>query len=262
MSLTLLRYRVWCSTDSKWEYWWIAEGDAAPTTCPTDTGHTVDSAKTTIVEIQATNEFETKPQVGGMKTDADGIEITAGASAMAEACYALGEDYHIQGVTLTWQGCKFGDYGWLAVLLPAAEGVLGAQANAAQADVTVAAGKGPYFAAASYLEIWTAGSELKEVVKIASVAGDVVTLASNLSATYDATHVAKARVDGFAPVRGTTGLDGGFKLLGAGTVNFENRQGVTEKIPAGTELCLRLFTSVVTGTREAVMNFRFRKPLA
>lgn len=40
------KYRVWCSTDSQWEYVWA---EAAPTTCPTDTGHTIDSGQTSIV---------------------------------------------------------------------------------------------------------------------------------------------------------------------------------------------------------------------
>jgi hypothetical protein len=41
------KYRIWCSTDGKYEYIWSEE---EPTTCPVDTGHTIDSSKTAIVE--------------------------------------------------------------------------------------------------------------------------------------------------------------------------------------------------------------------
>jgi hypothetical protein len=44
---TVNKYRVWCDTDSKYEYVWA---ETAPTACPTDTGHTIDTSKTSIVE--------------------------------------------------------------------------------------------------------------------------------------------------------------------------------------------------------------------
>jgi len=53
--MTVYKYRVWCSTDSKWEYWLLDEGASAPTTCPTDTGHTIDGAKTVIIEKISAN---------------------------------------------------------------------------------------------------------------------------------------------------------------------------------------------------------------
>jgi len=46
----LYKYRVWCDTDSQWEYLW-SESETAPTTCPADpVGHTIDSNKTSVVE--------------------------------------------------------------------------------------------------------------------------------------------------------------------------------------------------------------------
>lgn len=41
------KYRVWCNTDSKYEYVW---SETVPTTCPIDTGHSIDTAKTVVVE--------------------------------------------------------------------------------------------------------------------------------------------------------------------------------------------------------------------
>lgn len=47
MSVTINKYRIWCNTDSKWEYVW---GENAPTKCPTNTTHTIDATKTAIVD--------------------------------------------------------------------------------------------------------------------------------------------------------------------------------------------------------------------
>ena len=44
---TINKYRVWCDTDSKWEYMWA---ETTPTKCPTNTAHSIDSAKITIVD--------------------------------------------------------------------------------------------------------------------------------------------------------------------------------------------------------------------
>lgn len=48
--MTLLKYRVRCTTMNKWEYIWLDENDAAPTTCPADPGHGINADATSIVE--------------------------------------------------------------------------------------------------------------------------------------------------------------------------------------------------------------------
>jgi hypothetical protein len=50
MAREIIKYAIWCDTDSKWEYVLLEDGDPTPTTCPTDTGHTVDTDKVNIVE--------------------------------------------------------------------------------------------------------------------------------------------------------------------------------------------------------------------
>lgn len=45
---TVYKYRVWCSTDSKFEY--TAYLESEPTTCPTNTAHTIDTTKTVVVD--------------------------------------------------------------------------------------------------------------------------------------------------------------------------------------------------------------------
>jgi len=44
---TVYKYRVWCNTESGWQYVWAEE---EPTVCPNNTGHTIDSDKTSISE--------------------------------------------------------------------------------------------------------------------------------------------------------------------------------------------------------------------
>ena len=47
---TYYKYRIRCITDDKYEYWVLASTENTPTTCPTDTSHTIDSAQTSIVD--------------------------------------------------------------------------------------------------------------------------------------------------------------------------------------------------------------------
>lgn len=47
MSTTVNKYRVFCTTDAKFEYIWA---ETEPTTCPTNTTHTINSTKTSIVD--------------------------------------------------------------------------------------------------------------------------------------------------------------------------------------------------------------------
>jgi len=47
MAKTAYKYRVWCSTESAWVYEWA---ESEPADCPNNNGHTIDTAKTAIVE--------------------------------------------------------------------------------------------------------------------------------------------------------------------------------------------------------------------
>lgn len=51
-NLTLYKWKIYCSTDSKFEYSWLDEHQAQPTTCPTNTSHTISSQQTSIVETR------------------------------------------------------------------------------------------------------------------------------------------------------------------------------------------------------------------
>ena len=47
---TILKYRIYCTTDSVYRYWFLPDTSAAPTTCPDNTAHSIDSAQTAIID--------------------------------------------------------------------------------------------------------------------------------------------------------------------------------------------------------------------
>jgi hypothetical protein len=53
MSGKLIKYRLYCTTDNRWEFVWKEETEPAPTTCPTNTTHTINSSSVSIVDERA-----------------------------------------------------------------------------------------------------------------------------------------------------------------------------------------------------------------
>lgn len=202
--------------------------------------------------------------IGGMKTDIDGVVLTAAAGEHKRADYAMPESLYLQGAQVQWRGCQLGDRGWIALIHPSSQG--GLATDAALGAVTVDVGAlAPYYDplnGARYIEFWSADeSQIIEVAKIASVAGSVVTLVSALASAHPMTERIKARFDGFSPVRGGHGLDGGMRVLNDYTMLLRNEAQVTAIIPAGMILSARFIASAAVATRELAVNFIFRKPL-
>lgn len=56
---TLYKYRLYCTTDGTYEYIW---GEEPPTTCPTNTAHTIDLSSITIVDKIEPNELKVKEE--------------------------------------------------------------------------------------------------------------------------------------------------------------------------------------------------------
>lgn len=50
--IVLYRWRIYCETDSRFEFVWLPESASVPTTCPTDTAHMITSALTRIIETR------------------------------------------------------------------------------------------------------------------------------------------------------------------------------------------------------------------
>jgi hypothetical protein len=59
---TLNKYRIYCVTDDTQEFSW---SETAPTTCPTNTAHTIDADSIVIIETREENVVEVKEELGG-----------------------------------------------------------------------------------------------------------------------------------------------------------------------------------------------------
>jgi len=207
---------------------------------------------------------EITPVAGGSKMDIDGHGLTATADQWGRVDYTMSEALHVQGVHAQWKGTFLGDYAWIAVTHPTV-GNPAVQADAAQADVDMGAYSAVFDPAngAKYMEFWSADDvTLLEVRRIASISGTVLTLDSNLQLTHATDVNVRARYDGFSPVRGTHGLDGGFRLLNSGEMLLRNEIGITNAIPAGLNLSLRVRTAADVGERSVAISYIFRKPEA
>lgn len=79
-------YRIWCNDDARWEYWILTADDAEPTTCPTNTAHSVNLASVDDIARRANTDVtivEESVRTGGhfqtttMRLDAAANTITA-----------------------------------------------------------------------------------------------------------------------------------------------------------------------------------------
>lgn len=64
---TMNKYRIFCTTEGLFHHVWKEEGEAAPTLCPVDSAHTINSAKTSI-ETTVKDTFAVDAS-GNLKTD-------------------------------------------------------------------------------------------------------------------------------------------------------------------------------------------------
>lgn len=82
MAMPVRKYRVWCDTDSQWEYVWLDDTQGEPTVCPTNTAHTIDTSKTSIVEEviedTVTIKEENTPTGGHYQAQFNKINIPSG----------------------------------------------------------------------------------------------------------------------------------------------------------------------------------------
>jgi hypothetical protein len=164
-------------------------------------------------------------------------------------------EWHLDQLVLQWENFEEGDLGWLALMHPGAEDSPTSNPSGTTVDVTATAAA--YFAACKYMEFWQS-NELEEVIEIASVSGTVVTLASAIQGTYTTSDTLKGRLQTFNTVRGTKGLDGGFRFLGANILELGAVLEQTDPIPGGLIFYLGLKTGVGS-QRSFSLNFVFRE---
>ena len=199
-----------------------------------------------------------EPRVGKQHTLADGVTVKAVASAQAHASYSIPQDLHLDEVLLFWKDFESGDKGWLRLIHPSSQGSPAVDPSGTSVDVGALS---PYYDPANgaqALEFWD-GDDLEEVIPIASISGNIVTLASAPVGTYTTSTKIKSRFQSFNPIRGTKGLDGAFYLLGNGTHALGAPNEQTAIISAGLLLYVGIL-AVAGGTeRSFATNFIFRE---
>jgi len=111
------KYRVWCSTEAAYQYVWRDDVQGAPTACPNDPAHTIDTDKITVVEtagVAAPTKPDGTPYVAespakpGSPLYPIGIakKMTLPQTDPVEAAYVLTESRHLNGA----HGEVWGDF--------------------------------------------------------------------------------------------------------------------------------------------------------
>ena len=255
-------YKIYCETDAKWERWYLDESDPAPTTCPTDTAHTVTAESVSVVEVVGplNVKAEIVPRGGQQDTMVDGMAIEANANAQGHGSFTMPDVMHMDSVVIAWKDFEFQDRGWLSLVHPAAQGNPAVDPATDQLDVGAMS---PYFDPANgaqHVEFYSDDeSTLLEVVGIASISGTVVTLSKATEEAYTTANHIKARFQSFNPVRGSHGLSGGFRFLGTGMLMLGSQNEMTDPIPAGMMLCAGIDVGGGGSKRSFGVNFVFRK---
>lgn len=109
--MKIFKYKIYCETDAKWEYVWLDENQAAPTTCPTDSGHTVTSNSVSISELVGPDIQTLRPFADpcGHRARFKGYSGTAAAGVTTNLDYTLPAERWIDGVELSQDGAAKGD---------------------------------------------------------------------------------------------------------------------------------------------------------
>ena len=201
---------------------------------------------------------------GGPKLIADGVSLSMTADSWGRADLALVESLHLIAVHLSWESCQVGDYGWLSLIQPSGDCSPASAVSADDTTITLPTGKGTHYdptVGAIHIEFWNdADDTLIEMAMIASVAGDVVTLASGVGNAHSTSANLRACYGHHTSMRGSNKIDGGMRFLGSGSDAIGSTHSMTSQIPSGMILGGRFKTSSDAATRKFAVNYKLRRP--
>jgi hypothetical protein len=109
--MKVYQYRVYCETDAKWEYIWLDETVAAPTTCPVNSGHTITSSSVAIHSKSGPDLQTLKPfaDADGFRARFKGVAGTMNYGTTTNLDYTLSEERYIDGVEILQNNAAVGD---------------------------------------------------------------------------------------------------------------------------------------------------------
>lgn len=107
---TIYKYRIYCSTDSKYETIWST---TAPTTCPVNTGHTITSLLTSIVEIRdptsVTIQEESTPTNGKYQTTTHTFDAVDASGSVTESTFSFSHNISVLSAYIISSSDQEGD---------------------------------------------------------------------------------------------------------------------------------------------------------
>lgn len=216
------------------------------------------------------NRTYVEPQVGLVHTLFDRVEVTCNAAdSMAWSAYSVVDPFYLEGVNIQWHNCEHGDYVHGALLNAAGKADLNADLVISDTEVFLPDNGTinyyhPTAAGATHLEIHSDNdAEILEVIPISSVdiPANKIVLATGVASAYTSGKKLYPRVNGFHPVRGTHGTDGGFGVVGSNTFDYTDKNNLSNLVNAGLLFYMAIQTGSGTGTRSAVMNIIGRQKL-
>lgn len=88
------KYRLYCSTEEEWKHVIKESGESAPSACPDDTSHTIDSSSIKIIDTLTINDFNSRESLskGGPSLAVRGFQGTAPANSEESFDYDVSED--------------------------------------------------------------------------------------------------------------------------------------------------------------------------
>lgn len=100
-----IKYRIWCVTDARWEYWYLTADDPEPTTCPTNTAHDVNLSSVDEVDRRATNDVtiveETTRTGGYFQTTTMHLDAVANTTTTADMSWPFPVSAYVVSFTST-----------------------------------------------------------------------------------------------------------------------------------------------------------------
>ena len=193
----------------------------------------------------AREEVVRKLDEGNRDSVVDGVSTAMILSGWARASFPICCDSHIAFAHSKSFKCLPGDRGQTVLIHPGGRYVL--TAGLTEGDTTFEPGEAiaPVYAAVlakdGYAEFWAGSGETDDLlarIKVESVAGPVVTLASGVP-TIPANGQVVPILRGYSPVRGTNGLEGAAQFVDDQTERLGNDGEVSALVPAGLEVGIR-----------------------
>lgn len=129
---TVYKYRVFCATDAKFEYVW---GETEPTTCPTNSSHTINSTKTSIVDTCESNVVTVREEstATGGRFGCTTLKVSAAANSAGTVFYSY--PYAISALVITFISAEShrGNFLDLAISKDTITGILTSNISSASA---------------------------------------------------------------------------------------------------------------------------------